>query len=642
MVMSLLKRKRKKRTTAISLKFKAIILSLCFVTLSVTGQIVERPLPNKIKSDNPARFSSNQSNQILATVNIPFWDDFSTSRLIPAIERWSNSDNVRISNGLGRNSPTLNVAVFDGVDANGAPYDANSLINGATDSLVSQLIDLSLLGPDQVDSVYLSFFWQLNGNGEIPDSEDSLVLQFKDPTGQWQNVWSQVGGRENESNDFTQQLVQVASNYFFDSFQFRFQSYSRLAGAFDTWLVDYVFLNDSRHANDIAYPDRALTRKPSFLIAPYSAMPTEQFFANPGRYLVETSAEFLNLNEFFQPIQFSTIVRETSGDIQIEVLNNETIANPIPDAFERRTFTSPALNSNLLDVNADSLLLETSYFIRSGDNFLIEAIDPGVDTTFNQSVDYRLNDTVRVTTVIDDYLAYDDGDPDFAAGINQRGGQLAYAFFAEQRALLTHIDINFPFTQQAGEPIELLVWSELDNEPESVLFQDSYSVIRPASIGDLRAYELDTPIFVQDTFYIGFQQATNEFLAVGLDKNNDTGDKLFFNVSGEWRPNEFVTGSLMMRPRFDKEVAANFVPINQAQAEAPSVYPNPSDGQIFVADSEIESLKIYDNWGNESSFEVMEATGGIIIDLSKNKKGIYLLKFSKGGDVFTKRIILNN
>lgn len=624
------------------MRLKATILTLFLITFSLTGQIVQRPLPNKLKQEKIIRFASQQTNQVLATVNIPFWEDFSTSGPLPAIERWSNSDNVRISNGLGKNAPTINVAVFDGVDVNGAPYDANSLINGATDSLVSQLVDLSSLAANQVDSVYLSFFWQINGNGEIPDLEDSLVLQFKDPAGQWQNVWSQLGGRDNESEEFTQELVQVTQNYFSDSFQFRFQSYSRLAGAFDTWLVDYIFLNDSRHATDIAYPDRALTRKPSYLIAPYSAMPTEQFFANPSRYLVETSAEFYNLNEFFQPIQFSTTVRETSGAVDIEILNNEIIANPIPDAFERRVFTSPALNSNLLDANADSLLLETTYLIRSGDNFIIEDINPGVDTTFNSSVDYRVNDTVRITTVINDYLAYDDGDPDFAAGINQRGGQLAYAFFAEERALLTHIDINFPFTQQAGEPIELFVWDKLDSEPASILFQDSYSIIRPASIGDLRAYKLDTPVFVQDTFYIGFQQATNEFLAVGLDKNNDTGDKLFFNVSGDWRPNEFVSGSLLMRPRFDKEIADNFVPLSQAPLLAPNIYPNPSSGLVFIDNNNIESFKVYDSWGTEGLYKVIEADNGVYIDLSKNKKGIYLLKFSKGGNVFTKRIILNN
>ncbi len=623
------------------MRLKSIILSLLIFTIAASAQIIERPLPNKLKAERTINASINESQQTLVTVSIPFWEDFSTSSQIPAVERWANSDNVRISNGLGIKAPTLNVAVFDGVDANGAPYDANSLINGATDSLVSQLVDLSTLDADQVDSVYLSFFWQLNGNGEIPDLEDSLVLQFKNPTGEWQNVWSQSGGRDNESDEFAQELVQVTSNYFSDNFQFRFQSYSRLAGAFDTWLVDYIFLNDSRHENDIAHPDRALTRKPSFLIAPYAAMPTEQFFANPNRYLIETNTEFYNLNEFFQPIQFSTIVREVSGDNDVEVLNNQTIANPIPTAFERRTFTSPALNSNLLDANADSLLLETTYFIRSGDNFFIENINPGVDTTFAQTVDYRVNDTVRTTTVINDYFAYDDGDPDFAAGINQRGGQLAYAFFAEQQALLTHIDINFPFTQQAGEPIELFVWSELNNSPESILFQDSYSVIRPASIGDLRAYALDTPVFVQDTFYIGFQQATNEFLAVGLDKNNDTGDKLFFNVSGEWRANEFVSGSLLMRPRFDKAIAASFVPPGQAGVVAPNIYPNPSEGRVFI-EGVVNALKVYDSWGSEGAFEVIPSERGVFIDLGKNKKGIYLLKFSKEGKVFTKRIILNN
>ena len=235
-----------------------------------------------------------------------------------------------------------------------------------------------------------------------------------------------------------------------------------------------------------------------------------------------------------------------------------------------------------IDRNADSLLLETSYFINSGDNFFIEAINPGVDTTFSTSVDFRINDTVRVVTVIDDYFAYDDGDPDFAAGINQAGGQLAYQYYVETRALLTHIDINFPFAQQAGEPISIYVWSKLDNDPTSILFQDPFSVLRPEEIGGLRAYQLDTPVFVQDTFYIGFQQATNEFLAVGLDKNQDSGDRMFFNVSGEWKQNKSVDGSFLMRPRFDKEIAANFVPPTGELTPEVNVYPNPSDGEFLL------------------------------------------------------------
>lgn len=620
---------------------KVLILTFLLLAFALKAQIIERPLPNTIKKTNSnAPFAVNQPAQTQSTVNIPFWEDFSTSFQIPSVSKWSNSDNVRISNGLGNNAPSLNVAVFDGVDVNGAPYNASSLLNGATDSLTSQLVDLSTLSVDQADSVYLSFFWQLNGNGEIPDSEDSLVLQFKNTLGEWSNMWSQTGGRDNESVEFTQTLVQVPQSFFHADFQFRFQSYSRLAGAFDTWLVDYIFLNDSRHPNDIASVDRALTKRPSYLIGPYSAMPTEQFFANPARYLVETGAELFNLNSFFQPIQYSTVVRETSTDVLVETLDDETVVNPLTGEFERRSITSPILNSSLLDASADSLLLETTYFIRSGDNFFIEDINPGVDTTFNQQVDYRVNDTVRITTVLDDYLAYDDSDPDFAAGINQRGGQLAYSYFAEERALLTHVDINFPFVQQAGEPIKVFVWKKLDNEPESVLFENPYSILRPSFIGELRAYQLDTPVFVQDTFYIGFQQATNEFLAVGLDKNKDTGDKMFFNVSGEWSANESVQGSFLMRPRFDKTIAANFVAPNEITPVAPNIYPNPSAGRFFIEGS-IESLSVFDNWGQQSNFSVKTGEGGLWIDLAKNKKGIYLLKFFKEGKLFTKRIILN-
>ena len=334
-------------------------------------------------------------------------------------------------------------------------------------------------------------------------------------------------------------------------------------------------------------------------------------------------------------------MRELTENTLITTLNDETVVDPLTGPFERRTIDSPILDNTLLDLSADSLLLETTYFIRSGDNFFIEDINPGVDTTFNLQVDYRVNDTVRVTTVIDDYFAYDDSDPDFAAGINQRGGQLAYAYFAEQRALLTHVDINFPFVQQAGEPIEVFVWSKLDGEPESVVFQDPFSVLRSGSIGELRAYQLDTPVFVQDTFFIGFQQATNEFLAVGLDKNKDTGDQMYFNVSGTWEQNESVNGSFLMRPRFDKTIAANFTEAGSAAPLAPNIYPNPSPGSVYI-DGAVNSIRIYDNWGQESGFSVRTDEKGVWVDLSKNKKGIYLLKFIKEGKAFTKRIILNN
>ncbi|GAB5527517.1 MAG: hypothetical protein Roseis2KO_53890 [Roseivirga sp.] len=618
-------------------------ISLLFLSFQGFSQIMEKPLPNKKgKSLTTVPQKNIDAVQNSEGAGLPFWDDFSLAVAVPSADKWVNSDNIRISNGTGISAPTINAALFDGIDANGAPYNASSLLNGPTDSLISMTIDLSMINADQTDSVYLSFFWQVNGIGELPDSEDSLVLQFRRPDGSWQSQWQQTGGRDNERPDFTQELIQVPADYFHSEFQFRFRSFSRLAGAFDTWLVDYIYLNEGRYPGDIAYPDRALTRKPSFLIAPYTAMPTEQFFANPTEYIRETSAEFLNLNDIFQPVQYSAIVIDRAANAIIETLNDGTVASPLPGAFERVTFTSPALDHTLLDRNADSLLLETNYFIQSGDNFFIDNI-VGTDTTFIESIDYRVNDTVKITTVIDDYLAYDDGEPDFAAGINQSGGKLAYRYVLEERALLTHIDINFPFVTQAGEPIELMVWRDIKaNEREdSVLFQDPFSVLRPSFIGEMRAYQLDTPIFVQDTIYIGFSQATNEFLAVGLDKNNDSGEQMFFNVDGTWRANEFVRGSLLIRPRFDKQIAANFEePTGGGQARI-DIFPNPSAGIVTIP-GQIDNLNIFDSYGKQVRFRLEEEYDRVLVDLSLNKKGIYLLRIVRNGQTFTKRIILKD
>lgn len=613
-------------------------ISFLILGIGLYGQIVEFPLIKKptrtLRSSASPILQSSQSMQ-----QLPFWEDFSTSSLIPDQDKWVNAQSVRVSNTAGLNAPSLNVAVFDGVDAQGAPYNANTLINGKSDSLTSCFIDLGSLGQEQADSVFLSFFWQLNGRGELPEEADSLVLEAKDANGTWNRLWSSKGGFDNESEAFEQELIKIDPSLWHSEFQFRFQAYGNLTGPFDTWLIDYILLNQGRHPADSAYLDRALTRKPSFLTAPYSAMPTEQFFSDPLKYLEVTNTEFYNLNNLFQPVQYSTIVKDLVTGLEIERLNDRVLANPFPGAFERRSFDSPALDPALLDPNADSLLLETTYFINSGDNFYIENINSNNDTTFAFNVDYRVNDTVRMVTAIDDYFAYDDGEPDFAAGINQRGGQLAYRFYAEERALLTHIDINFPLTQQAGQPIELFVRNELDNDSESLLYQNSYSVQRSDEIGSLKSYALDTPIYVQDTFFIGFTQATNEFLAIGLDKSNDSGGEMFYNVSGRWQSNEFVEGSFLMRPRFDKEIANNFPgEANEVSTEV-KVFPNPSNGRFYIS-GDVTQIQVFDNYGNRQNVEIDQRSRGVWIDLSKNKKGIYLLKFFIDGRPAAQRVIL--
>ena len=64
------------------------------------------------------------------------------------------------------------------------------LTNGFCDSLVSQAIKMG--EPDVLiserNSVYLSFFYQWQGNGEAPDALDYLQLEFKNDQGIWEQV----------------------------------------------------------------------------------------------------------------------------------------------------------------------------------------------------------------------------------------------------------------------------------------------------------------------------------------------------------------------------------------------------------------------------------------------------------------------
>ena len=63
---------------------------------------------------------------------------------------------------------------------------------------------------------------------------------------------------------------------------------------------------------------------------------------------------------------------------------------------------------------------------------------------------------------------------------------------------------------------------------------------------------MNKPVIVKDSFYVGFRQFENSFLPVGLDKNSDTSDKIFYKIDNNWFQNDVIKGSLMIRPVFGK------------------------------------------------------------------------------------------
>ena len=114
---------------------------------------------------------------------LPFFDDFSHSTLYPDSTKWTDN-NVLVNDGFPLCPPNRNGVTFDVLDANGRVYDYAISNAFVAEYLTSARIRLdSIMEPEPrvltpADSVYLSFYYQPQGNGNSPETQDSLVLQF--------------------------------------------------------------------------------------------------------------------------------------------------------------------------------------------------------------------------------------------------------------------------------------------------------------------------------------------------------------------------------------------------------------------------------------------------------------------------------
>jgi hypothetical protein len=134
------------------------------------------------------------------TVPLPFEDDFSYPGPDPDPDLWQNSGAL-VNFTFPINPISYGVATLDGLNGFGIPYDTTSFnfnAVGPADTLTSMPILMGDHSPSE--SIYFSFFYQPGGLGDVPNSAfynstnfnvpfgDSLVLEFKDNTGNWDNI----------------------------------------------------------------------------------------------------------------------------------------------------------------------------------------------------------------------------------------------------------------------------------------------------------------------------------------------------------------------------------------------------------------------------------------------------------------------
>ena len=584
-----------------------LLLALLFQGGSGYAQFVEFGPIHRDFYKEPSTYQKQA--RTASSTSLPFWDDFS---------KGINSDKWQVAGAsytqtIGNSPPSIGMVLFNGVDEKGRQYSLQEKDQGESDYLSSKAIDLSLIPTAKQASLYLSFFWQAGGKAEAPDINDRLSLQVFLADGTWQTLWEKRGGASLDRNRFFQEIIQIKPEWQHANFQFRFFSNGRQSGPFDAWLLDYVYLNTGRNASDLSYPDRALTVPTALRLDGFGAYPWELLAKNQSGKWSTLKSEFQNLENRFKAMEYSMTLRDSSGTTLLAV-NANTPLNPVPRALERRSILSRTFTEIPLPTRPGDLFAETS--LTTGDGLLIE-VGPS-DTIRHAQVDFRDNDRVSTRFPLRDYFAYDQGAADYAAGINQRSGQLAMAYQTPEPVFLKGISIDFTNAKQVNQVLDLVVWSDLSKTP---LYSKEVIITEKKEGQALHYFPLEAPIAVTGTFYVGFTQFTNDFLHVGLDKTHDTGSRIHYNVGGGWVQNTEVKGALMIRPHVTKEGKAGGGTTPETSFR---IYPNPAVSEVFV-EGVFSSLRIVDAYGREIVVPRMPQPMGEMLNFSDQKPGLYLI-----------------
>jgi len=623
-----------------------------FLTLLAAGmnntfaQLIERPISFPSNSRYAASGRTLEAND---TIQLPFWDDFSSYSGQPSSEWWVNSKDVWVNATLGLHPPTLGVASFDGLNSDGVPHNPTSNFVGPADSLTSKAIDLSAIPANLRSTVYLSFFWQIKGRGEIPNEEDSLRLQFLSRDSTWVTKWVLKGGEANLKETFTQQFIPVLQPEFYhEGFRFRFESFNKQTGPFDHWHIDYVYLNQNRSTTNNTYFDRALSAAPLSPLSGFYAAPPDQFRNAADLVAGTTSFEFFNLDALLQPVEYNIRLTDTNTKQLVTILDQNQVVDPIPQGLERRTITSSPIDADAIKTflrDKDSVVLAMEVFLKTGDKYLISRVDPlTADTTYFENINYRNNDTTSIRLAFSDYAAWDDGTAEYSAGINQSRGQLAYKVVALAQDTLTGIDIHFPRIAPFadGQPLDVIVWKTLTNINPTLLALQRVSVEFKEGLDEFVRYEFEQPVVVNDTFFIGYRQYTDNFVGIGLDKNNNTGDRIYYNVGNGWVQNDRTDGALMIRPVFAKVPFRSVTGAGEEVAASPPVvYPNPSTGIVYFSEKP-EAIHVTDLSGKSIAIEPAETHAPYSIDLTGLPKGLYFVHYIFQNRKMTFKLLLTN
>jgi hypothetical protein len=604
-------------------------------------------------------------------LHLPFFDDFSKpfNTIYADTTKWTDSYSVWVNDGMGIRPPTINVATFDGLDSSGVAYNANDvLLTGYTDNLTSKAIDLTEVNVSLAErpTVYLSFFYQWQGNVEAPDAKDFLQLDFKtaEENG-WQTVMTIFPREEPDRTMFYDTIIQISGEQFFHaSFQFRFRSFGRLSGPFDAWNIDYVYVNKNRNINDLSFPDRALSTQLGPLFGEYRSIPRNHFFSNDQ--LTPPAFEIQNMKNVPSSYNFRTEGFFSSTDLDTDVtlppyktiISNVNAVDNVLLANEHKAVqldTLPDINDPQqfpVDAGIDSTIIRLTIALQSRDNIPLNKVAPVEpdstgDYTQNYSpIRFTTNDTLTADYVLSSYYAYDDGVAEYAAGLIESGNLVAYEFEMEfdsttavKQDTLIGFDIYFPpYAITSNQTVDFFIYHDEGGIPGDVWLRIPSKPVLRKGVNQFQRIEFLPALLINEKkFYIGWKEPVAGEVVVGLDLSNDTGEKMFVNTNGTWYRNDEVTGSLMLRPVFGSGIIDSSVGVEEEHGF--SVYPNPNRG-LFYIEGETLDLEVVSMTGERIPYELSSGNGRSEIKVNTQVPGLYLLRYRQGAAMRSKKIII--
>ncbi len=606
------------------------------VPLRANGALTAKDIEFKTRHLNRNADSIPYGNQY-NVINLPFKDDFKKEGPYPDSSLWIN--NYAFVNRTYPVAPiNYGVATLDGLNKHGYPYNFSAPANSAQacDTLTSKRINMLNIFPNAPgNNVYLSFFYQAQGRGDDPQTQDTLLLEFRSSTDSallinWTEVWAIQGYAPTATDsDFHQVMIELdtllGAKYLNKPwFQFRFRNYANPTGDLDHWNIDCVHLDQHRSAADTVIHEVAFVYDPLSFLANYQAMPWRQYQGMTD--MAQTGHVYLRNNELTsKPVTYQYMGSHYGLPFSSPYLTgNDPVGLPpyLGHGYdaEAPVATPPVALNNFSFGNA---LTDTTVF---------EILH----------VNKLYNDTLVVKQNFFNYYAHDDGSAELGYGLEGvgtgAGGQLAVHFKTNISDTLRAVQFywNPVLIDASTLGFKLCIWGPGGGQPGVMIYQ-SDSMFSPQYLpgyNHFRTYYLDQPMIISGDFYVGWKQFSELNMSVGFDQNTNSVSENFFKIDSTnfstWQGSIFP-GSLMIRPLFGDTIRMNGIQ-ELTQLQGVNIYPNPAQDRITVSIlstaglSDLYTLEILDLSGQ--LITRYPVTPGSVEDVSFLNNGFYLVRIT--------------